>query len=185
MGVLFEIIIYSILFAITMKIGDLFNEHGMKPWFPGSALFFGFFYGIIGLLLVFSDNILANVILAMIIGYVLRHRIDYLNHGIAASIIIIGFLYRSVFDINIFIPFFLAFAIFGLTEDFISEKLKKKIKIPKRLPFYTLTGIVFGIIAGNWIILLSLFLFEFFYVITDIFGMKFINHQNNSLDKSL
>ena len=173
------ILIISALFGITMKIADLFNEHKMKSWFPGSSILFGILYGGLGVVLILSDTTLANVILAMIVAFILRYRIDYLNHGIAASIILISFLYKSVFDINVFLPLFLAFALFGLIEDYVSEKLNKEIKIPKRLPFYSPIVFVYAIITGNWVIFLSLFLYELFYIITDIYGVKVVKKQES------
>ena len=171
------IILYAILFGITMKIADLFNEHGLKEWFKGSRILFGFLWGIFGALLVISNAHVANVILAMILAFILRFRIDYLNHGIATSMTLITFFLTSRFELSIFIPFFLIFAIFGLTEDYLSEKSKKKIKIPKRLPFYSLSGLIYLIFTGNWAIFFVLFFYELAYVITDMKGMKIIKKQ--------
>lgn len=86
------VLFLSIAFGVTMKIADLLDEHGLKL-FKGASLMFGFLWGIIGALLIFDNNILANFILAMLIHWILRYRIDYLNHGIAVSIILFGFVY--------------------------------------------------------------------------------------------
>jgi hypothetical protein len=165
------ILIYSILFGITMKVADLLDEHGLK-WFKGSTILFGILWGFFGILLILSNNILANVILAMIIGFILRFRIDYLNHGIAASMILITFLLRAKFEIEIFLPIFIGLSIFGLVKDYILEKKKEMQKYPKIIPWYAVVGFLYSLITNIWVIFLSLIFFEISYIITDFYGQK-------------
>ncbi len=73
------ILLYALLFAITMKVADLFDEHGLK-WFKGSTILFGFLWGGFGALLVLSNNTIANIMLAMSLAFLVRNRLDYLNH---------------------------------------------------------------------------------------------------------
>lgn len=35
------IVLYAVLYGLTMKVADLSDEHGLK-WFEGSAIIFGF-----------------------------------------------------------------------------------------------------------------------------------------------
>ena len=88
------ILLYSILFGIFMKIADFHNEHRLKL-FKGGAIFFGVFFGIFGSLIILSNNVLANAILALIIASLARGLIDYPNHGIAGTIMLITFFLKS------------------------------------------------------------------------------------------
>lgn len=112
------ILIYSLLFGITMKLADLLNEHGLK-WFKGSPILFGFLWGLFGSLMIFGDQILATFLIALVIHWILRYRIDYLNHGLAASMMLISFFYvfPSNFDWVFFSAIFLIFSIHGLVND--------------------------------------------------------------------
>ena len=74
--------VFSCLFAVTMKIADLLDEHGLS-FFKGADILFGVLWGIFGALLCLSHTIIANVILAMMMGFVIRKRLDYINHIIA------------------------------------------------------------------------------------------------------
>ena len=87
------LLVYSVLFGLTMKIADLLDEHGLKL-FKGSALLFGILWGGFGAMMILGNNILANFFLALLIHWILRYRIDHLNHGVAASIMLIVFLYN-------------------------------------------------------------------------------------------
>ena len=98
------IILYALLYGITMKIADLFNEHGLK-WFKGSKILFGLLWGAFGALLILSNNTIANIMLAMNLAFIIRNRLDYINHQIAASIIIISFLFSSIFNPTLFLVF--------------------------------------------------------------------------------
>lgn len=81
-----KISLLSILFSVTMKIADLLDEHGLK-WFKYADVLFGIFWGGFGALLAVTDDAIANVLLAMMIGFVIRKRLDYINHIIAFTII--------------------------------------------------------------------------------------------------
>src|SRR3989344_457227 len=120
MAELVLVLVYSGIFGITMKIADLLNEHGLK-FFKGDSIIFGFLWGIFGSLLVTSDSSIANLILATVVGFIPRMKIDYINHVIAASIIIIVFLLYQTFVPMIFFPFFLIFVTIGTVRDFIRK----------------------------------------------------------------
>lgn len=160
-GILFStpmIILYAILFGLTMKIADLLGEHGLK-WFKGSALFFGVLWGIFGALMILSNNFLANFFIAMLIHWTLRYRIDRLEHGIAAAII------YTVFILNLsnftFIPLIfwiilIPFSIFGLINDAADRKDIKGFiaKLGQSQFFYFVIPFILLLINLNyWIIL--------------------------------
>jgi len=163
------IIIYALLYGTTMKVADLLNEHGLR-WFKGSAVTFGVLWGIFGALLVLSNNITANLILAMNLAYIIRNRLDYLNHQIAASIIIIIFLFSSIFEPFLFMVFYLIFLMFGSLRDYIGDKIKKKSKLQLIYDsirwYYPVPTFIYCIIYGNWIVFWTFFVFNSAYDIT-------------------
>lgn len=149
-----EIIIYSLLFGLTMKIADLFDEHNMK-WFKGDKLVFGILWGFFGLFLVLSRIDIANVTLAMVLAFLVRMRLDYRNHAIATAMIIIAFVWKSQFDIIIFFIFFATFVIFGGLRDYLGDVRKKKdwlYKINEPAWYYVIPTAIYGVCTNNWVI---------------------------------
>jgi predicted CDP-diglyceride synthetase/phosphatidate cytidylyltransferase len=165
-----------------MKVADLFNEHGLK-WFKGSNILFGFLWGIFGSLLILGDNIVANIILAMNIAFIIRNRLDYLNHQLATSIIIISFLFTAEFNPIIFSIFFSIFLIFGALKDHFDDTLTNKrhrkrdtlYYIIELMPYYTIPTFIYSLIANNWIVFYVFLLYTVAYNLT-----KYFAHKTNS-----
>lgn len=148
-----SIILYALLYGTTMKIADLLDEHGLK-WFKGSNIFFGFLWGIFGALLVLSSNSIANIILAMNLAFIIRNRLDYVNHQIATSIIIMSFLFSSVFNPLLFLFFYAIFLIFGSLRDYAGDKVKKKSFLSSLYDnvmwYYPIPTLIYCYFYGNW-----------------------------------
>ncbi len=153
------IILYAILYGVTMKIADLFDEHGLKEWFKGSKILFGFLEGIFGALLIVAHPVIGIIVLAATISFLLRNRLDYLNHQIAAAIIIIFFILYGNFNLLIFIIFFLVYYIFGSLKDYLDDKKKlKKGFVPKFVelaPYGPIATFIFSLITKDWIVFIS------------------------------
>lgn len=98
--------------GITMKIADLLDEHGLKL-FTGADIVFGMLWGLAAsLLIVFGNAITGTIYIAMMIGFLIRHRLDYFNHQLAAAIVLVsGFVFLE-FQPKLFF-FFLAFILIG------------------------------------------------------------------------
>ncbi|MFA6551707.1 MAG: hypothetical protein WCV41_04240 [Patescibacteria group bacterium] len=159
------IVVSAILYGITMKVADLLNEHGLK-WFKGSAVFFGVLWGIFGSLLVIGDKNIANIILAMNVAFIIRNRLDFINHQIASTIIIIIFLFFSTFNPVLFTIFYIIFLIFGSLKDYVGDILKKK-SVPATLNeamlYYPIPTFIYCLIYGNWIIFWTFLLYTISY----------------------
>jgi len=159
-----SIILLAICYGITMKIADLLNEHGLK-WFKGSALIFGILWGLFGAALVLTDTAVAIVILAMNLAFLVRNRLDYFNHQVAATIIIVSYLLTQTFMPMLFGIFFAIFAIFGSLKDYVDDKLRKKgpiMWITESGWYYPIPGLIYSIMTNNW----SVFVMTFFYVLS-------------------
>lgn len=159
------IIVSAILYGITMKVADLLNEHGLK-WFKGSAVFFGVLWGIFGSLLVIGDKNIANIILAMNVAFIIRNRLDFINHQIASTIIIIVFLFFSTFNPVLFAMFYIIFLIFGSLKDYVGDILKKKsvlATLNEAMLYYPIPTFIYCLIYGNWIIFWTFLLYTISY----------------------
>lgn len=174
------ILILSILFGITVKMADLLDEHGLKI-FKGDALLFGILWGAIGSILILSNQIIATFFLAIILHWILRYRIDYLNHGVAACLMIITYIY-SFGNFNtdwlLFLIIFIPYSFFGLFNDAadrgeIKGKIAKFFQLNSHLIIFPL--ILIFINQSYWIVLASSFLQIIFYNFTAKLGMKIIS----------
>jgi len=158
-----------------MKIADLLDEHHLK-WFKGSDLLFGFLWGIFGSLLIIGNNTIANIILAMNIAFIIRKRIDYLNHAIAVSIIIITFLFYGIFNIILFLIFYSIFLLFGGLKDYVDDILKKRksflFKINESMLYYPAPTLLYSLIYGDWIIFFVFLSYTLSYNLTKYYAMK-------------
>jgi hypothetical protein len=163
------ILVYAVFYGVTMKIADLLDEHGLKLFKYGD-LIFGALWGLFGSLLILSDVTIANVILAMNIAFLIRRRIDYLNHAIAVTLIFITFfLYGSIRPI-LFLVFYFLFLIFGSLKDYIDDVLKKKegflVILNEAMLYYPIPTFVYCLIYGNWIVFWVFLLYTISYDLT-------------------
>jgi len=170
------IILYALLYGITMKVADLLDEHGLK-WFKGSAIFFGFLWGIFGVLLVLSNSTIAIIMLAMNLAFITRNRLDYINHQIAASIIIISFLFSSTFNPILFVIFYFVFLIFGSLKDYVDDILKKKsgilVSLNEAMLYYPIPTFIYCLLYGNWIVFWAFLTYTIAYnIIKQIYKKK-------------
>lgn len=152
------IIIYALVFGSTMKIADLLGEHGLK-WFKGSKIIFGFLYGGFGALMILSGNILSNFFIAMLIHWILRYRIDRLEHGFAAAIMLTAFVLNIpnfIFNPIIFWVVLITFSIHGLLNDMADRKEIKGFiaKYAESNSHYFTIPIILMIINLSWWIIL-------------------------------
>ncbi len=167
----------SILFSVTMKIADLLDEHGLK-WFKHAEILFGVLWGVFGALLAVSDEVIANVLLAMMMGFVVRKRLDYTNHIIAFAIIVSTIFWYSKIIPRVFLAFFVTIVVLGLIKDLKYNQKKNKFskfieKVYLYIPLiYALPSLVYSILYGNWNVFIAFFLYDFAYNITRIVAKK-------------
>lgn len=156
--------LYAILYGVTMKIADLFNEHGLKHWFKWSDYVFGILWGVFGLLLVISDITVANLIVTQVLGYIFRMRIDYRNHAIATLIIIAGFILFSSVQIIPFIVFLVFFVPICALRDFEEGKFNKFWYLFLEYKWhYPIFGLAYSLITAQWLVFTVLTLYPISY----------------------
>ncbi len=168
------LIFFAVAYGITMKVADLLNEHGLK-WFKGSPIIFGFLWGIFGALLVTGNNTIANIMLAMNVAFVVRNRLDFLNHQIAASIVIITFLFTGTFSPITFLIFYAIFLVFGSLKDYVDDVLKKKgtlALLNEAMLYYPIPTFIYCWLYGNWIVFWVFLLYTIAYDATKYIGQK-------------
>lgn len=176
------IILYAIIFGFTMKTADLLGEHGLR-WFKGSNILFGFLWGGFGALMILSGNILANFFIAMLIHWILRYRIDSLEHGLAGAIMLIAFVLNIpnfIFNPIIFWVVLITFSIHGLLNDMADRKEIKGFiakYAESNSHYFTIPIILMIINFGWWIILIVSACHIVSYETTKYFGTKVIKRQ--------
>lgn len=148
----------SFLFGLTMKVADLLDEHGLK-WFKFSDLLFGLLWGCFGVFMVIAHPILGNLVLATVLAFLVRNRLDYLNHQIAAVIIILGFILFGTFNVTIFLVFFPIYALFGGIKDYLDDKKKQRqgfwYTFFELAPYGVIGAFFYSVITNDWIIFFS------------------------------
>ncbi|MBI2579276.1 MAG: hypothetical protein HYW27_00055 [Candidatus Aenigmarchaeota archaeon] len=167
------ILVYSGLFGIFAKIADLLDEHGLK-WFRGSAVLFGVLWGIFFALLIISDNLVASFWIAILIHWILRRKIDYLNHGIAVSIILLVFIWNIpnfVIDWLVLLSVFVVYVAVGLLREF--ELVKQNWFVEYNSHGFVLLIALMIFNFQYWIILASFFVNTLFYQSTKHIGEKY------------
>ena len=166
-------IVYSALFGITIKVADLLDEHGLKL-FKGDRIIFGLLWGIFGSLLMLKTNpVIASAFLAMILGCLVRNRLDYLNHQIGAALMFLTGFGLVLVNFTTLIIFFLLFVTFGSVKDYTDDVLhikKGALKIFELMPYYPVISLVYCLISGNWLLFWTLTVFTILYNITKIIG---------------
>lgn len=186
-----SIILLSFLFGSTMKIADLLDEHGLRL-FRYANIVFGIAYGIAGSLLFLRDPFLPSLLLALMIQWILRFRVDHLNHGIAFALFLVYSFYSKEFfimDWTLFSFVFLNHAIHGLANDRIDKNRTEKNVVAKyfksnaymfweSLVLFFISPIYVVSALSNLIIFLS-------YRLTDVVGSKRIVQEIITLEKSL
>ncbi len=163
--------IFSCLFAVTMKIADLLDEHGLTL-FKYADILFGVLWGIFGALLCLSHTIIANVIFAMMIGFVIRRRLDYINHIIAFLIITTVFFLSSDLIKPTYFAFLFTIIILGCIKDLKYKSHKTKISKIVEIVYlyvpliYALPSLIYSIVFNDWMVFIAFFAYDFTYNIT-------------------
>ena len=157
------LLINSAFFGLFTKLADLCNEHKWNP-FRGAALLFGFLWGIFGAAVVIANPLLGSFYLAILFHWILRNKIDRLNHGIGSVIILISFVFVSEtyqFDWYLFSFIFIVYTIFGLLRD--NRKIRSSWFTKLNIYAYLIV-IIFTLLDQKYlIVLLSYFFNTLFY----------------------
>jgi len=169
----------SLFFGASMKLADVFDEHGVKEYFYGAKILSGFVWGYLGALLIWYDLYVGSAILAMILAYIVRMRIDYRNHAIGATLVILAFLLFRNLDIISFFFFFGFFLIFGFMKDYFQYYSKKKKDLLNKniiyntiIWFYPISSFIYSLIYSRWSVFISLVSFNLAYALVKIYYQK-------------
>ena len=91
----------------------------------------------------------------MVLAFIVRMRIDYRNHAIAAVIIIVAFVWKSRFDAIPFLIFFTAFIVFGSLKDYLGNMRQERdwlYKINEVAWYVVVLPLIFAIVTGDWLL---------------------------------
>lgn len=171
------LIFISILYAVTMKIADLLDEHGIS-WFKGDRIVFGVLCGMTGCFLIVCNDIIANIIFAMVMGFVIRKRIDYTNHIVAFIIITSSFIIFTDVIYEIYFTFLFSILVLGSLKDLKYLKNKSNLikiicKVYLYVPIiYAVPSLVYSLLTNDWIVFAVFFTYDLAYNVTRLIGEK-------------
>ena len=164
------VVLVSALLGATMKIADLLDEHGYV-WFKHADIVFGLLWGLCGSYLIFQNPLLATIWISVLFCFIVRFRLDYLNHGIAAGMWFIAMAYIAYSlrdNMGAFIYFGSLFTITGLIHDHMQyhapkvKGLQKFFFLDFKLYWY-LIALGYTIYAKNLLPILTIWPFECVY----------------------
>jgi len=184
------------IFGITMKIADLLVDDGYK-WFPGADILLGLTWGAAGALLAMADWRIANLLVAIVLAFFVRDRIDRKNHGLAAAVMFFVVLFsneiiagiRRLFDstlpgnladtlpaielhLNLVGPVFLSLMILGQIEDRITDTMRpgwEKGLLNEICEWrYWLVPLAYSLVSGFWLFFATAVVFATTYEIVRV-----------------
>ncbi len=147
-------VLWACFYGVTMKIADLLDEHGLH-WFKGDKILFGVLWGSFCSLAIMTTPMLGNALLADVLAFLVRMRIDYRNHAIATAMVVITFIMFSTFQPIIFFSFFAVFVVLGWIRDELDDVQKRSDWLQKIFEFswyYIVVPLVYSIITGDWLL---------------------------------
>ncbi len=157
--------VLAIFYGASMKLADLFDEHGLH-WFRGDAAVFGLLWGVFGSLLVLANPVVANALLAQMVCYIIRRLLDYWNHAVAAAVIIVTFFVtRQPFLPTTFVIFLVGFTLLGLVRDYYGKKKEPAWLYHLNEPawYYLIVPLAYWLATGHWLALVVFPLYRLAY----------------------
>lgn len=166
------LLLNSLLFGFFTKYADLLDEHGLKL-FPHADILFGILWGFFGILVILFNPLLASFYLAIILNWIVRGNIDYINHRIATVMILASVLFSKVIfdlDLVLFIVTFLLFTGIGLLID--HKKIRRNFLTNNNLFIFIALGVMVYYRPIYWIVIVSYFLNSLAYQSVKSWGKK-------------
>ena len=130
-----------------MKIADLLDEHGLKL-FKNADLVFGIAWGAFGSLLVLDGGIVATVVMAMNVAFIVRNRLDYRNHRVAATMVIASGIVSQSIPAAPFEVFLAVFVLFGRSKDLKMQGFAAH--LTELMLYYPIPTLTYCLIYGHW-----------------------------------
>jgi hypothetical protein len=155
-----NVILISLIFGISQKLADAVNEHG-TVLFKGANIFFGIIFGISGSILISIDSTFAEFYLGLVLYWLIADKLDFLNHQLSGSIMILVALYNlNSSDINVLNIIFVIsiFFLFKIVKNYLSSfNLQINYSFEKKIHHFVI-AIILGLWFSNWLITISIIL---------------------------
>ena len=119
------VFLLSMLFGVTQKIADAANEHNVDVS-PFYKIVWGILFGITGSLLSINNYCFSIYFCSLVIYWLIKNKLDYINHQIAGSIMFFSLIFFSRIE-NYYIETLMIISIF-FALDFLTKKIKKSNK---------------------------------------------------------
>lgn len=166
------LLLNSFLFGFFTKLADLLDEHGLKL-FKGADILFGVLWGIFGAFVIIFNPLLATFYLAILISWLIRGNIDYLNHRIATAIILVSVLFSGVvvqLDPVLFSLTLVSFTGIRMLIDY--NKIKRSFLIKRNVFVFIILAILIYLNRSYWIVFASYLLNSIAYQSVKYWGKK-------------
>lgn len=146
------IIITAFCFGLSQKLADLFDEHGWITTKP-IRMILGLVWGVIGSFLVLVNVYSALVICATVLYWLFRVKLDYTNHTVAGSLVLLVSIYEfgkypSLFPYLVYL--FIWLSLTGTISSFLRKKFPHSRILRLRLWIY-LGPFLVSCLLGNYI----------------------------------
>lgn len=172
------LIIFAFLYGVSMKIADLLNEHGLK-WFKFSDIIFGLLWGTFGAIIIYySDPITGSLVLAMNLAFLVRGRLDFINHQLATFIVIFTAIFVGQIEFSTLVLFTMIFWFFGWLKDQMDVKLKRFAnhwlgRANESMLYYPIPTLILGIISSHFTPFIIFTMYTVAYNATKLIAAKY------------
>ena len=156
--------------GIIIKIVDNIEDKHIKSMKTLSVPF-GIVYGFLIAYVMVSSSLVANLWMAAVLGNLVAGKIDAAGHrfGLFFMFVILSIIGFPVFDIPMLLIFLAATYADELSSD-LNDAKKIKNKLVSRIlsyrPFLEVTAFAISLQTGEWLLFLSIFVFDIGYCLT-------------------
>ncbi len=176
MDTVIHLAILSFFFGFFVDFADLLDEHGLR-WFSGSALLSGILWGIFGSLLIYLDASAALYVSTLVLYWVLKQKLDFLNHAVGGSLILLtSFVLLPQTEIAT-LALVVGFSVQAI-QGFVGTAIKKKYPLEGkkkeliRLRHF-LPPLAISLVISNWIPLLVFICFTLGLKMSEVWFIRF------------
>lgn len=154
------IILISFAFGITQKMADAANEHKVNL-FKNYNIAWGVLFGISGAFIAVYDVFLTLYFIVLIIYWLIKNKLDYLNHQISASIILLGIIFYREDELRDMLEEALFLLLIFFIFDFVTRRFRGKNIVlfdffDKYKFRFLIISLLVSIYGNDWLVFLSI-----------------------------
>lgn len=154
---LMMVMILSFLFGMAQKLADAADEHGVRL-FRGGNVLSGVVCGILGSMLISLDTGIAVYYTALLCYWLIGDKIDFLNHQLAAVIMLSWMIFHLELSSGHFWAFSVVLVLFvcsGIVDDYLKSKLRGRLSVRLLRIRFCIVALIASFIMADYAIPLS------------------------------